>query len=385
MHLRTLNRVEFLALGLLALAGASVCRIGLGGPTSRFPQSPADLEISALQDSFCNPPEDSKIMVRWWWFGPAVTTVELDREMRAMKDAGVGGFEVQPVYPLTLDDPGKGLVNLRYLSPEFLAAVSSTAHTAHELGLRMDMTMGSGWPYGGPHITPELAAEGLRCLRFPIKEGAQTIPGPQMQEGQRFLAAFVASGDGSHFDPSSARQIAPQEDGTFRLPPSSAGARVLLFFVAGLTGQQVKRAAVGAEGNVLDHYSRAAMQKHLEAVGAPLAAAGGGNIRAMFCDSLEVYESDWTAGFLEEFQRRRGYDLTPHLPALVADSGPQTAAIRHDWGQTLSELLNENFLEPFQAWCHQHHVLARVQAYGAAAGAAFQLPVRGPSGRRAGG
>jgi hypothetical protein len=322
------------------------------------------LEIPALQDSFLNPPEDSKIMVRWWWFGPAVTTEELDREMRAMKDAGIGGFEVQPVYPLTLDDPGKGLINLRYLSPEFLAAVSSTARTAHELGLRMDVTMGSGWPYGGPHITPELAAEGLRCLRVPIQEGAQTVPGPQLPEGQRFLAAFVASGAGSHFDASSVHQIAPQEDGSFRLPSSPAGPRVLLFFVAGLTGQQVKRAAVGAEGSVLDHYSRAAMQKHLEAVGAPLAAAGGGNIRAMFCDSLEVYQSDWTAGFLEEFQHRRGYDLTPYLPALVADSGPQTAALRHDWGQTLSELFNQNFLAPFQAWCHRHHELCRVQAYG---------------------
>jgi len=364
VHLRTLKRVEFLAIGLLALAGAGVCRIGWGGRTALFSEPPRNLEISALQDSFLNPPEDSKIMVRWWWFGPAVTTVELDREMRAMKDAGIGGFEVQPVYPLTLDDPSKGLVNLRYLSPEFLAAVSSTGRTAHELGLRMDMTMGSGWPYGGPHITPELAAEGLRCLRFPIKEGAQTIPGPQMQEGQRFLAAFVASGDGSHFDPSSARQIAPQEDGTYRLPHSPAGPRVLLFFVAGLTGQQVKRAAVGAEGNVLDHYSRAAIEKHLDAVGGPLAAAGGGNIRAMFCDSLEVYQSDWTAGFLEEFQHRRGYDLTPHLPALVADNGPQTAALRHDWGQTLSELFDQNFLAPFQAWCHQHRVLCRVQAYG---------------------
>ena len=37
---------------------------------------------------------------------------------------------------------------------------------------------------------------------------------------------------------------------------------------------------------------------------------------------------------------------------------PETAAIRHDWGQTLTELLNENFLAPYQAWCHQHHVLA---------------------------
>jgi len=364
MRVRNLKRVEFLALGLLALAGAGVCRIGWGGPSSRIAETPGDLEIAALQDSFRNPPEDSKIMVRWWWFGPAVTTQELDREMRAMKDAGIGGFEVQPVYPLTLDDPGKGLVNLRYLSPEFLAAVSSTAHTARELGLRMDMTMGSGWPYGGPHITPELAAEGLRCLRIPVKEGEQTIPGPQLQEGQRFLAAFVAPGDGNHYDASSVHQVDPQEDGSFRLPPSAAGPRVLLFFEAGLTGQQVKRAAVGAEGNVLDHYSRAAMQKHLEAVGAPLAAAGGGNIRAMFCDSLEVYKSDWTSGFLKEFQRRRGYDLTPYLPAFVADIGPQTAALRHDWGQTLSELFDQNFLEPYQAWCHQHHVLARVQAYG---------------------
>jgi hypothetical protein len=303
-------------------------------------------------------------MVRWWWFGPAVTTEELDRELHQMKDAGIGGFEVQPVYPLTLDDPSKGLLNLHYLSPEFLAAVSSTARTAHELGLRMDMTMGSGWPFGGPHITPEIAAENLHCVRIPIAKGAKTVPGPELKEGQRFLAAFVASGNGLHFDASSAHQINPQQDGSFEIPASDAGPRVLLFFEAVLTGQQVKRAAVGAEGNVLDHYNRAAMEKHMEVVGAPLAAAGGGNIRAMFCDSLEVYDSNWTASFREEFQRRRGYDLTPYLPALVADSGPQAGAVRHDWGQTLTELLNENFLAPFQTWCHQHHVLARVQAYG---------------------
>jgi hypothetical protein len=361
MHLRKPKNLEFLTLGLMALAGASVCGIGLGG-TPRPARSPENLEISALEESFRNPPEDSKIMVRWWWFGPAVTTEELDRELHQMKDAGIGGFEVATVYPLTLDN--KGLLNLHYLSPEHLAAVSSTARTAHELGLRMDMTMGSGWPYGGPHITPELAAEGLQCLRIPIKEGGQTIAGPQLREGQRFLAAFVASGDEKRLDANSARQITPREDGSFELPPSPTGPRVLLIFVAELTGQQVKRAALGAEGNVLDHYSRAALQKHLEAVGAPLAAAGGGNIRAMFCDSLEVYEADWTAGFLREFQSRRGYDLRPHLPALVADITPQDAAIRHDWGQTLTELFNENFLQPYQSWCRQHHVLARVQAYG---------------------
>ena len=364
MRLQNPQRVEVLVLGVLALAGAAMCEIGRGGALSQSLEPTGGSAISALEESFRVPPEDSKIMVRWWWFGPTVTPGELEREMRAMKDAGIGGFEVATVYPLTVDDPAKGLINLRYLSPEHLAAVSFTARTAHEMGLRMDMTMGSGWPYGGPHITPDLAAEGLRCLRIPIPKGLQTIPGPPLQEGQRFLAAFVAAGDVRHFDAKSAQLVAPQEDGSFQLPPSPGGPHVLLFWVAALTGQQVKRAAVGAEGNVLDHYTRAAIEKHLEAVGSPLAAAGDGNIHAMFCDSLEVYGSDWTPSFLSEFERRRGYDLRPYLPALFADAGPQTAALRHDWGETLTELLNENFLAPYQTWCHQHHMLARVQAYG---------------------
>src|SRR5262245_12458480 len=28
--------------------------------------------INDLQRSFLNPPDDSRIMMRWWWFGPAV-------------------------------------------------------------------------------------------------------------------------------------------------------------------------------------------------------------------------------------------------------------------------------------------------------------------------
>jgi hypothetical protein len=325
---------------------------------------PRTQEIATLENGFHHPPDDARIMARWWWFGPAVTTAELDREMHEMQEAGFGGFEVQPVYPLTLDDPTKGLVNLRYLSPEFLAAVGSTARSAQKQSLRMDITMGSGWPYGGPHITPELAAEGLRCLRIPVKEGAQSIPLLKIREGQRFLAAFVATGTPRHFDASTAKQITAQEGGALRLPSSLADPRVLLVFVAAPTGQQVKRAAVGAEGNVLDHYRRAAIEKHLESVGAPLVAAGGGNIRAIFCDSLEVYGSDWTPGFFEEFQRRRGYDLKPHLSELVAGDDARTMSVRHDWAQTLTDLWDQNFLEPFQKWCHQHHVLARVQAYG---------------------
>src|SRR5215471_6617013 len=112
-----------------------------------------------LMRSFQHPPDDSRIMMRWWWFGPAVTKPELEREMKLMKDGGIGGFEVQPVYPLTLEG------NFNYLSPEFLDDLQFAGAKARELGLRMDLTLGSGWPYGGPHISVSKASSRLRVER----------------------------------------------------------------------------------------------------------------------------------------------------------------------------------------------------------------------------
>ena len=111
--------------------------------------------IEQLQQRFSHPPDDARPMVRWWWFGPAVTEEGIDRELQAMKAGGFGGVEVQPTYPLGLD--GKNVHNLKYMSPEFLHMLGYTAARAKELGMRMDLTLGSGWPYGGPMFG---AAEG---------------------------------------------------------------------------------------------------------------------------------------------------------------------------------------------------------------------------------
>src|SRR5215469_9144251 len=65
--------------------------------------------ITDLQRSFQTPPDDARIMMRWWWFGPSVTRAEIERELQLMKQGGIGGFEVQPVYPLALDDASSGI------------------------------------------------------------------------------------------------------------------------------------------------------------------------------------------------------------------------------------------------------------------------------------
>jgi len=119
-----------------------------------FAQSLAD-----LQRGFQQPPDDARMMMRWWWFGPAVEKTELERELRAMKAGGIGGFEVQPVYPLEVEG------NYPYLSERFLDALRFTAEKAKELGLRFDLTLCSGWPYGGPHIGIGQASGRLRVSK----------------------------------------------------------------------------------------------------------------------------------------------------------------------------------------------------------------------------
>src|ERR1039458_4812368 len=80
----------------------------------------ADLvNVFELRRGFERPPDDARMMVRWWWFGPSVTKPELEREMRFMKEGGIGGFEVQPTYPLGLDHAAKeiGKANARNPAP----------------------------------------------------------------------------------------------------------------------------------------------------------------------------------------------------------------------------------------------------------------------------
>lgn len=310
----------------------------------------------ALQDlrrSFIAPPADSRIMMRWWWFGPAVTEPELERELRLMKAGGIGGVEVQPVYPVVLDDPGKGLRNLPYLSDDFISALRFAADKARELDLRMDLTIGSGWPYGGPQVGAEQAAGKLRIVRAAVTPLTQRVAAPSIGAGEQFIAAFLENVD-----------LGSVSDAGVRLPDGHGSGEVV-FFIASRTGMMVKRAAVGAEGFVLNHYDRRALDGYLKNVGDRLLQAFGGHPPfAVFCDSLEVYESDWTTDFLEQFRTRRGYDLKPHLPALAGDEGPRTAAIRHDWGETLTELLDERFVEPMQDWARRNHTRFRMQAYG---------------------
>ena len=327
---------------------------------------PSLLCAQSLIQQFEYPPADARPMMRWWWFGPAVTPAELKKELDQMHSVGIGGVEIQPVYPELADDPAKGIKNLTYLSKPFLDAVGYANTYARSLGMRVDITLGSGWPYGGPSTTPENAARRLKLVETAVAPNSSSIPYPALSKGDSLIAAFVAAGSPGHWSSVAAHQLPlPATTAGSLATPAASTVQTALFFVLSHTNQAVKRSALGAEGPVLDHFSRAAIDQHLAAVATPLLSAFGPNPpTAVFSDSLEVYGADWTPNLLSEFQRRRGYDLLPHLPELVSGDTPQSLAIRHDWGVTLSDLVRDDYLTPLTQFASDHDSKFRSQTYG---------------------
>ena len=53
--------------------------------------------VPDLYAMFKNPALNYHPFVRWWWTGNKVEAGELIRELRLLKDAGIGGVEINPI------------------------------------------------------------------------------------------------------------------------------------------------------------------------------------------------------------------------------------------------------------------------------------------------
>lgn len=389
LYVRSQSRLTFLVLGLSAVT----LGLGLAPATTAQTLSPT---VATMRKDFLNPPNETRPMVRWWWFGPAVVKPEILRELQQMKADGIQGAELAFVYPEVPDDPAKGLKNFSFLSPEMLDDVNYAQAEGRKLGLRIDVTLCTGWPYGGSAITLADAVTRLRIAQVEVPADSTSMAVPALQGGESLISAVIAEhaalqcgfvpgnvcglssppspvaapargrNAGSlpwTWDAASAKLLTVS-GATATTDPSSKP-RTAVFFIQSHTKQMVKRASVDAEGYVLDPFSHEAVAAHLKAVGEPLISAFGSTPPyAIFSDSLEAYGADWTPNLPAEFKKRRGYDLIPHLPELAAGGSAAADTIRHDYGKTLTELINENYLFQINTWAIAHHTKFRSQTYG---------------------
>ncbi len=310
---------------------------------------------------FANPGPEYATGTYWWWFGPAQTREEITRELGVMKEAGIGRILIYPIYPIAADDPANGIKHSKFLSPEFIETLSYAVEKAHGLGMAVSVPMGSGWPYGGPNVSAGQAAQRLRMVTGNARTDGR-LDAPALKPGEILVCRLLAPGDGSTVDLTAVKDVTNASE----MPAGLAGPYVLLSFVQSPTGMKVKRPALGDEGYVLDHLSREALDSYLNDVGTKLLPGLAGKA-IIHADSFEVYAQSWTTNFLDEFKKRRGYDLRSYLPALFVECGAKTADIRHDYWRTIGDLFLDSHMRPLSDWVHRHGSTLQAESYGAPA------------------
>ncbi len=328
---------------------------------------------------------DMRPWTRWWWLGSAVTEQGLARHLQDFADAGFGGVEVQPIY----EAQEREEAIRSYLSTDWLEALDATTRHAHDHGLQVDLTLGSGWNFGGPWIAPEHSAGQALVERWDLAGGERLEvdvrttqpPHPDLVDEEQLakpkflppmpelpeppLAALVAREAGSGETIDLTDRVGADRTLDWTAP---AGNWELTGVFSGLVLKRVERAGPGGKGLMADVFQPSGINDHLERFGDAI-GDGPRGIRALFHDSYENGRTDWTYNVLTEFRRLRGYNLVPHLPEIFTDAGTSDVRSRvlSDVRETFSDLFLEKFATAWTDWSVQRGWSTRNQAHGSPA------------------
>ena len=250
--------------------------------------------------------------------GNAVEEDELVKEMKRWADAGLGGVRFVPIYGAK----GYEQKNIEFMSPAFVGMMKTANRLAAENGMKIDLSFGAGWCFGGKTTTGELGAQGLKVVK----------PGDKLPK--RYKVLF-------------------EKDGT----------RLISYH----TGQKVKRTQAMDAGPMLNPFSPAALKAHLELF-KNLDGETAAYPRATFHDSFEYYNAAWSDEFPALFRKYRGYSIEDHYAELAGFGDPENVArVKCDYRETLSDILSKETFPLWTEWCRERGMLTHNQAHGAPA------------------
>ncbi|MBC7889759.1 MAG: glycoside hydrolase family 2 protein [Ferruginibacter sp.] len=346
--------------------------------------------------------QTNKPWTRWWWEGSAVDKPNLTAAMQLYQQAGLGGLEITPIYGI------KGAEDkfIDFLSPKWMGMLQHTLAEAKRLNLGIDLANATGWPFGGPWITPADACKNVNIKSYTLKEGEQlselvqftqqpmvrTVGGAAVDikslsypiatnknlqtyafDQVRYEMPLTLNTLMAYSDKGEVLDLTNKVNagGKLNWTAPSGNWKLTALFI-GWHGKMVERAAPGGEGDVIDHFNAAALKHYLNKFDEVFKGKDISGIRAYFNDSYEVDDargqSNWTPDFLDQFKKLRGYDLKNYLPQLFArDTTEISRRVLLDYRQTVSDLVLDHFTKPWQHWAAGQKKLIRNQSHGSPA------------------
>ncbi|UCH30019.1 MAG: hypothetical protein JSV06_03060, partial [Myxococcales bacterium] len=361
---------------------------------------------------FANPPRELGPQARWWWPGGAVDDATLRDELRQLADLGYSAVEIQPFMSAITNADLREDSRIRTVGESsFLEGLRTAGCAAQELGLAWDLTLGSGWPTGGPDvgddgarqlIAAELTLNGPTAHEGPLPEAE---PPAWIEATNRILPAIDGFDEETTLVLVLAAEILEEpvdepavlgdvvdltanvEGNTLTWDVPAGTHRVFAIYENRTQHYPLGNAYAAPleQARVIDHLDRRGIDGFLERqFGVWVDAVSDCPPRAMFIDSFElVGELPWTTNFGETFESSVGYDLTLALPFLFLDGGESEYVnlfgepppryqstderglrAREDYEAHRGALFAEEVIAAAEAWSEQRGLDLRLQSHG---------------------
>ena len=301
----------------------------------------------SLWASFANPPDSAKPWCYWYWVNGNVDREAVTADLEAMKRVGFGGV-------LLLDPRGydkvvwKPAVKLAFGSPEWRRMVVFAVEECARLGLEFTMNLSDcGGSLKGPWKTGADGPKRLVC-------GVNAAEVPAEYEHYADIATVEVTVPADAMVKNGWRNAGWQhgcdEPPVPLLAPNAPGGRkvTLRFGYCSIPNREFDVDVIDADA-VARHFDRVTGDLFREM--GPLV---GSTFTHVYSVSWEGAIPTWTARFEEEFSRRAGYALRPHLPALAGFG--ENAKVMKDFRRVRNEMFRDNFYGTIRRLAHAHGV-----------------------------
>jgi hypothetical protein len=373
--------------------------------------APAD----PLADGFKTPPPTARAHTLWMWMNGHISKEGITADLEAMARVGVGGVKIFNISTLQRFPDGP----VSYLSPQWLELFQHAVSEAARLNMELGFHNGAGWSSsGGPWVKPGQAMQTVVVGEATARGGARfdaVLPRGKVQndfyrdiavlafptptDPTRTVGVDAKAYNGSTHEEMKrtegvkpydiqpqpvevpAGAVIPREAVVELTQQMAADGRLTWDAPAGdwtilrightCGGRENSAAPQSGTGLECDKLSREALDAFwaggIQPVLDKLGPRAGKAFNNLHIDSYEKGRTNWTPRMREEFQKRRGYDPIPFLPALtgrIIGSSAITERFLWDWRRTVADLYADNYFGHFAELCHQRGLIMSNEPYG---------------------
>ncbi|HLE51177.1 MAG TPA: glycosyl hydrolase [Anaerolineales bacterium] len=314
-----------------------------------WPRIPLDLQHFQL------PPREYGILP-FWFLNGELNPEEMRYQIREFFEKGMPGIILHGRYGLEIP----------YITPTYLDRIRFAVEEAEKLGLKTWIYDEMNWPSGTAdkrvlQARPDLAQRYIECINFTVRGPWFTyLTGADSRyldfEHSTPVAAFAIRLDGGD------RQVVdltPNLSFVNVIPwEAPAGNWRLVYIVEKEADYYID--ALNPEST--KEFLRLGYEPYAQAVERWMASQMLGfytDEPAMhyFLSGADNAVVPWTKDMFRRFQERNGYNLRPRLPDLFFDLSPESARVRYDFYNTLTDFYSQAFYQQIHTWCQAHNVL----------------------------